>query len=38
MTDAMFHTPGSKRKKLSISLKYAKGKLEGINLQKLKVA
>ncbi len=38
MTDAMFHTPGSKRKKLTITLKYAKEKLEGVNLQKLKVA
>ncbi len=38
MTDAMFHTPGSKRKKFTITLKYAKEKLEGVNLQKLKVA
>ncbi|MCD6202521.1 MAG: ATP-dependent Clp protease ATP-binding subunit ClpX [Bacteroidales bacterium] len=38
MTDAMFHTPGSKRKKLTITLKYAKEKLEGVNLQKLKIA
>ncbi len=38
MTDAMFHTPGTNKKKLTITLKYAKEKLEGVNLQKLKVA
>ncbi len=38
MMDAMFDTPGTNRKKLNITLKYAKQKLEGVNLQKLKVA
>ena len=38
MTDAMFYTPGTSKKKLTITLKYAKEKLEGVNLQKLKVA
>ncbi len=38
MMDAMFNVPGTKKKKLTITLKYAKEKLEGVNLRKLKVA
>jgi ATP-dependent Clp protease ATP-binding subunit ClpX len=38
MMDAMFKVPGTSKKKLTITLKYAKEKLEGVNLRKLKVA
>ncbi len=38
MMDAMFKVPGTNKKKLTITLKYAKEKLEGVNLRKLKVA
>ncbi len=38
MMDAMFNVPGTHKKKLNITLKYAKEKLEGVNLRKLKVA
>jgi ATP-dependent Clp protease ATP-binding subunit ClpX len=38
MMDAMFNVPGTHKKKMNITLKYAKEKLEGVNLRKLKVA
>ncbi len=38
MMDAMFELPGSKKKSITITQKYAKEKLEKSNIQKLKVA
>ena len=38
MIDAMFEMPSTKTKKLAISLKYAKEKVEKSNVKRLKIA